>query len=308
MKFSMEEFAGQFQEDYKEYEKIRNEIDTSLIYLSQLDNDFTSIITEIQGIWYNYKNMVGDVVLSASMTRNYMMAADIVTLDGVEIGAELTKRFELLTINLNNETEIVHTSTNELVNLTFIVSIIGMIIGSIVLLIFVFYSAPYISKPINYLKNVITDFAKGDYNTEIAINTKDEIGELTDQLRNLKVAQLEKIKAAQRIASGIIERVELASDKDELGLAFNKKVETLNSLIKEAKRLIEANENGDLNLRGDVNCFSGVWGDLIKGINSILNAATAPVNLQELVGKFHIAKEQTKQNKDYKDGYSVRQN
>ena len=90
-------------------------------------------------------------------------------------------------------------------------------------------------------------------------------------------AQKAKIIAAEQIANGIINKVELASDKDALAIAFNKEADTIKSLLAEADLLIKANEEGNLKIRGDASKFEGEWGKLIQGINSILRLYSCPV-------------------------------
>lgn len=97
-------------------------------------------------------------------------------------------------------------------------------------------------------------------------------------LRDLQSAQKNKIRAAESIASGIINKVEPASDKDALAISFNKEAETIKELLAEADILIKANEEGNLKVRGNASRFEGEWGRLIGGINSILDAIVAPIN------------------------------
>jgi methyl-accepting chemotaxis protein len=93
----------------------------------------------------------------------------------------------------------------------------------------------------------------------------------------LQSAQKEKIYAAEQISAGNIQKVKLASDKDALAIAFNKEVETIDSLLREADMLVEANREGKLSQRGDIGKFSGSWRKLLEGVNSILNAIRAPI-------------------------------
>ena len=79
------------------------------------------------------------------------------------------------------------------------------------------------------------------------------------------------------VHAGKISKVPLASDKDTLAIAFNKEAETIEELLIEADKLIKANKEGNLTLRGDASKFEGEWGKLIEGINSILDAVLAPI-------------------------------
>jgi methyl-accepting chemotaxis protein len=48
--------------------------------------------------------------------------------------------------------------------------------------------------------------------------------------------------------------------------------------LKEAEALITANSEGDLKYRGNISQYEGAWQDLIKGINSIVDAIVKPLN------------------------------
>ncbi len=118
----------------------------------------------------------------------------------------------------------------------------------------------------------------GNYEINIENNSRDEIGELTSMFVKLQDAQKEKINAAEQIAMGNIQKVIPASEKDSLAISFNKEVETINEILKDAKVLIQANQKGDLELRGDKSKYSGVWGELIGGFNEALDAVIAPLS------------------------------
>ncbi|MDP3830992.1 MAG: methyl-accepting chemotaxis protein, partial [Ignavibacteriaceae bacterium] len=83
---------------------------------------------------------------------------------------------------------------------------------------------------------------------------------------------------AQEIAAGNMKKVKIASDKDSLSIAFNQEIDTINEMLDEANLLIKANKEGNLSVRGNVSKFSGAWGDLITGVNSILDSVVAPLN------------------------------
>ena len=81
-------------------------------------------------------------------------------------------------------------------------------------------------------------------------------------------------------------------------------------LIEEANKLIEANQSGNLELRGDENKFQGNWKKIIAGYNSILNSVVAPIDeadkvLSEMAsGNFTV-----RMQGDYKGGYlSIKEN
>jgi methyl-accepting chemotaxis protein len=221
--------------------------------------------------------MVADAILSASVTQSYEMAADIATTSGEEVGKKLLGQFDHMGVLLKTKANDLNNSADTTASIAIYLTLLGSIIGTLVFCFSVFYLAPAITKPINKLKDVVKEFTLGNYDIEIKNESKDEVGELTDMLVHLQGAQVEKIYAAEQIAAGNMLRVKPASDKDDLAKAFNNEVDTIEAILNEANLLVEANSQGNLSLRGDIAKFTGGWGKLIEGVNSILDAIVAPL-------------------------------
>lgn len=280
LKLSMQDFADKFGENYESYQEKKEKFDTTL---SQLKTDleelgFSEALGEVQNTWNNYKSLVADGIVSAASSHNYEYAAVITTSVGEEVGQKMIASFDSIVSDLNAKADEIDASVSDSVTNSLITIIIGMIIGSGIFLIATFFIAPAITKPINKMMEVIREFSLGNYDVHLEINSKDEFGNLANSLRQLRAAQKEKIAAAERIAQGEIQKVEPASEKDALAEAFNRIVETFQELMFEADKLIKANHDGNLQLRGDSSRFSGGWRNLIEGINSILEAAITPIN------------------------------
>ncbi len=280
MQFSMPSFASKFNDDANEYNQLKKLIDTDIDSLmkTNVDAKIKKDIADVKSIWGDYKSMVADAIMSASVTHTYDMASDIATSSGEEVGVKLLKKFKDVHDKLVIKGDELDANVNSSVTSSIAFQGIGALIGTVLYLLSVFLLAPAISKPINKLKNIVKEFALGDYNIDINYNNKDEVGELAHLLKDLQKAQKEKISAAEQIASGIINKVDLASDKDALAIAFNKEADTIKALLEEADVLIKANQDGNLNLRGDSSKFEGEWSKLIEGMNSILDAVVAPIN------------------------------
>jgi len=195
MQFSMPAFANKFNDNAKEYNILKDFIDTTVDSLikTDLNEDIKKEIVEVKKVWTDYKNLVADAILSASVTQNYDMAADIATSSGEEVGVKLLKKFEKVHKQLLLKAEQLDKNINSSVQTSSINSIVGAIAGSIVFLICVFLLAPAITKPINKLRDIVKEFALGNYDLEIKQKSNDEIGELTESLRTLQKAQKDKI-------------------------------------------------------------------------------------------------------------------
>ncbi len=280
LKFSIAEFANNFQTDVKNFSTHKSKIDTLLVQLekSNLSEATLAELSEVKTIWQNYKNLVADGIVSAAVTKNYEMAAVVATTSGEEVGTQLVEKFDNIIAGLETEAEILNANIDAEISSTRIWIIIGMLAGSGIFLLSILVLAPAISKPIKSLMKVLKEFSLGNFDAEVDIKSKDEFGDLADAIKDLRTSQREKVSAAERIAEGHFEKVKPASDKDALAHSFNKEVETIEGLLKEAEKLIKANREGKLDVRGDSSKFSGSWKEIIEGINSILEAVVAPID------------------------------
>ncbi len=280
LKFSMPDFASNFQSDVKKLNELRNKIDESFdsISKSMKEGSDTTLITEIKKVWLHYKMVVTDAIVSAAAARNYEFAAVISTTSGEEVGATLVEKFDTILSDLEQKGLSFRDDVTENIQTSQFWIIAGLIGAAAIVLLAALVLAPALSKPIEVFKKALDDFARGDFEANVEVNSGDEFGELAEALHKLKTAQIEKVNAAKEIARGSLIKVEAKSDKDALSQAFNEEVESLQALLDEAQKLIEANHEGDLNVRGNIERFSGGWRRFIEGINSILEASIKPIN------------------------------
>jgi len=272
-------FGSKFGENIKAFNQGKKNIESSLDSLlnSNFEGSVKSDLMEVKAIWSEYKSVVADGILSAAASQSYEMAADIATSSGEEYGQKLIAKFDNINEGLTKKSDELNAKVKDTVSEAGYLTILGAFIGTIFYLFNVLYLAPAVSKPINKLKEIVKEFTLGDYEVEIENTSKDEVGELAALFIELQSAQKEKIYAAEQISAGNLQRVKPASEKDLLAIAFNKEVETIEELLNEADKLVEANKGGNLSMRGDVKKFSGGWKKLLEGVNSILNAMRAPI-------------------------------
>ncbi len=285
LKLSMEDFADKFSENYETYQKMRESFDGKLGELkSELSAlGFAEKMKEVEADWVNYKSMVADGIVSAASTKNYDYAAVITTSVGEEVGQKMISNFENVVNELNRKADQLDAEVSESVSSAVTIILIGMVLGALTFILATLLIAPAITKPVRQMMEVIGEFSLGNYEAHLNIHTKDEFGELADKLRQLRLAQKDKIEAAERIARGEIQKVEPASEKDALAHAFNKEVEIFQELMFESDKLIKANQDGNLKLRGNTERFEGGWKSFIEGINSILDAIVHPIQEAGLV-------------------------
>jgi len=277
---SMPSFASKFQTNVSEYNKLKGEIDKSIDSLinSTTNPKIKENLQTVKQNWSDYKMMVADAILSASVTGQYDMAADIATSSGEEMGQKMLASFNNITDELSATSEALDKDSHSVVSLSIWLVVISALLGTAIYLLSAFYMAPAITKPLNKIKHHVQEFAKGDFSGRLNYSFNDEIGELSESLNELGKAQLEKVNIANQIAEGKIVKVEPASDKDNLAHAFNKVVDTIESILSEAEKIIDANKNGNMEYRAEFSNYKGAWRQLLEGMNSIIEVISQPLN------------------------------
>ncbi|MDM8541520.1 methyl-accepting chemotaxis protein [Desulfococcaceae bacterium HSG9] len=84
------------------------------------------------------------------------------------------------------------------------------------------------------------------------------------------------------IARGNLKQSIRITGKDEIGVLAHNFVlmrDTIRTLLKETNRLIQAVREGELDIRGNTETFEGDWRKLVQGINSVIDAFAAPIDM-----------------------------
>ena len=68
-------------------------------------------------------------------------------------------------------------------------------------------------------------------------------------------------------------------DFNEIKNNLNSAIDVMNGLLAETNMLIQATKEGKLDIRGQANKFTGGWGSLVAGINDLITAFVAPINV-----------------------------
>ncbi len=68
-------------------------------------------------------------------------------------------------------------------------------------------------------------------------------------------------------------------DFNEIKHNLNACINVMNGLLKETNALIQATQEGKLQTRGDAKQFAGGWGELVGGVNKLIDAFVAPINV-----------------------------
>ena len=68
-------------------------------------------------------------------------------------------------------------------------------------------------------------------------------------------------------------------DFNEIKLNLNNCIDTMQGLLDETAMLIKATKDGKLSTRGNPAAFAGGWGELVSGVNELVDAFVGPINV-----------------------------
>ena len=130
-------------------------------------------------------------------------------------------------------------------------------------------------RPLKRLESAAKRIARGDTNVTIDVRTGDEIGTLADSFRELTEYFKGVASVSEAINRGDLSaQVEVKSDKDVLSRNFV----ALRDLMDEIAHLVRQAQEGCLTARGNAVRFTGIYRDLVQGINQVLEAIVLPIN------------------------------
>jgi len=151
------------------------------------------------------------------------------------------------------------------------------------------------------------ELEKGHLSNRLNMLRKDEIGHLAqamdkfaDHLQQNVVFNMQQISEGNiNIAPVVID------DKDEIGPALKKIVETINNLVNEMDMLTESTKEGQLHVRGNEEAFRGAYRQIVQGVNQTLDGVLGPINeaadvLEKIAGRDMTARVQG----DYKGDHA----
>jgi len=181
LQLSMEGFTDKFNENMTLYKEKTDFIDSKIENLIEANysEQITSDIKVVKSVWGNYKTVVADAIIGSSVMKDFEMAAIIATTSGEEVGKELQNKFNDLNSRLVLKSTQLNSEIGQTVNSAILWILISALLGTIVYLLSAFKLAPTISKPLNNLRDIVKQFALGDYSMELNSFSHDEIGELT---------------------------------------------------------------------------------------------------------------------------------
>jgi len=142
------------------------------------------------------------------------------------------------------------------------------------------YLTKDIIEPVERIKKGIDDFHQGRVSSRVALNRKDELGEMGDALDSFS-ADFEKyiLGTMNMVADGDLSRnLKPRGDKDEMIPPIKKMIETLRALNEESNALSKAAVEGKLTVRGNATRFKGGYWEIIAGINKTMDFVINPLH------------------------------
>ncbi len=180
---------------------------------------------------------------------------------------EVETVFNELTQNKENNCKRVYTESGDLYAQSRLImfGIVGL--GVLIGVGLGFFLARMISQPVQKLAAAADKLAAGEVNVDIAVDTKDEIGTLAQ--------------------------------------SFQAMVQIIKALLKETERLTTATLVGKLDSRGNAGDYQGAWGELVLGINQLIDAFVRPINVTaEYVERISKGDIPNKITEDYKGDFN----
>ncbi|QTA87248.1 methyl-accepting chemotaxis protein [Desulfonema magnum] len=167
-------------------------------------------------------------------------------------------------------------SDNKSITLISVIAVIALSAGIVLAMLIVIPVKKGIARAMEVTKAV----AEGDLGIDIQINTKDEIGNLLGNMKNMVEILGHRAGIVEQIANGTLdEKINILSDKDIFGQSLILMIQRLHEIIGEIRSVTDGVQEGRLDIRANIESFTGGWHELIAGVNNLTDAFVAPINL-----------------------------
>lgn len=189
----------------------------------------------------------------------------------------LAQTNNVLDISLQNSI-VAATANQGAVSLANVFLIIGFIAALIVGVLVNYRVVRTITGSIKKVTNAAELIAVGDTEFELTVDSKDEIGQLTEAFNRMKENISNQANVVRELAVGNTSlEVTVLSEKDTLNMSLQTAIEAINRLVADTNKLIQAAVDGELDYRADISQHQGEYQEIIKGINKTLDAVIEPV-------------------------------
>jgi methyl-accepting chemotaxis protein len=190
---------------------------------------------------------------------------------------------QVLTSSLNQS--IVDATSNEnSANFTNIFLIVGFVTAFILGTLVNLQVIRGITRNINKVTKAADLIAIGDTSFELVVDSKDEIGQLTEAFNRMKENISTQSQLVKELAEGNTDLdVKILSEKDILNIGLKGAVEAINRMVEDINRLTLAAVDGKLDVRVDESKHQGEYQEIVKGINKTLDMVIEPIKEASMV-------------------------
>ncbi len=134
--------------------------------------------------------------------------------------------------------------------------------------------------PITVTAELLDRLSKGEIPQELTEEYRGDFNTIKRNLNLLIKATDDTTSIAEAIAGGNLNiDVKERSDQDRLMKALNSMVLRLNEILKEINWLTHSVQEGQLEIRGNAERFSGGWRELVAGVNNVIDEFVTPINV-----------------------------
>ena len=135
-----------------------------------------------------------------------------------------------------------------------------------------------VTRPMNQIRQVAEQLALGDVSQNVTYESQDEVGAMANAFRTMTQTIKDHAAAAGAIAAGDLSVVvHSRSEKDILGKSLELCLGNVRTLHSELESLTQASREGKLNQRAQADKLKGGFGELLQGVNSMLDAILLPI-------------------------------
>lgn len=231
-------------------------------------------LTDSIARWKNSDQAEWDALKAADATRATELHAaseDLRKAATDSTGAMIDVEREQLKGTMHEADEVSSNAESAIFEVASIVSLAALILGLVLTL--------SITRPLERLREIALRLAVGDVEQKVEHRGQDEIGDLAESFRSLIQYIQGASRAAVAVGAGDLNaKLEARSDKDVLSKSLADASRVLGELLGEARRMIAAARDGELDVRGDHTRYKGAYGELVQGINGVLSAVAEPLS------------------------------
>ena len=142
------------------------------------------------------------------------------------------------------------------------------------------FIARSISKPLGLIAEIAKKISQGDVNQKIDYRAGDEVGALAESFRAMSGYILGVSKGLEKMAVGDMSvTIQAKSNLDVLAMSYQRTVDSVNAMARDAELLAEAAASGQLHTRADAGRHSGEFRKIIEGVNQTLDAVVDPLTM-----------------------------